>query len=126
MSAIVLVVEDDRGFREALELVLTMEGYQVITAVHGKDALHTLELVRPDLILLDLEMPIMGGIEFANQYRARRGRKAPIIIATGTNSRNQVEEIGAVGYLQKPFGFHTLLALVDHVARRYAPFAMAS
>src|SRR5207247_1205231 len=102
MSAIVLVVEDDRGFRDALELVLTMEGYQVITAVHGKDALHTVELVRPDVILLDIEMPVMSGIEFAKQYRAKRGRKAPIIVCTGTDSRKVVEEIGAVGYLQKP------------------------
>ncbi len=123
MAATVLVVEDNDGFRDALELVLSMEGYQVITAIHGEDALHTVQLIRPDLILLDLKMPVMGGVEFARNYRLRRGTKAPIILCTAADSRETIDEVGAVGYLQKPFGFQTLLALVEWVAGRQAPVA---
>src|ERR1051325_9063617 len=69
MAASILVVDDDPNFRDTMELVLSNEGYEVLTAGDGGDALLTLQSVTPDLILLDMIMPVMDGREFAAVYR---------------------------------------------------------
>ncbi|HET8569468.1 MAG TPA: response regulator [Candidatus Limnocylindria bacterium] len=114
----VLVVDDDRGIREFVSTVLTDEGYRVDEAVDGRDALAAAERDRPDLILLDMRMPVMDGWEFARTYRERPGPHAPIVIVTAAlDVAKDAREIGADGFLAKPFQLDDLLHLVRTHAR---------
>lgn len=117
-SARVLVVDDDRGIREFVRTVLLDEGYEVAEANDGQAALQRTAEVRPDLILLDMRMPVMDGWEFARAYRSRPGPHAPIVIVTAAlDVARDAREIGADGFLSKPFQLDDLLQLVaQHAA----------
>lgn len=109
----VLVVDDDAGIREFVRTVLTDEGYTVSEATDGHDALEHVGRERPDLILLDMRMPVMDGWEFARTYRGRPGPHAPIVIVTAAlDVAKDAMEIGADGFLAKPFLLDDLLGLV--------------
>lgn len=112
-----LVVEDDATVREMLELVLDDAGYEVRSVPHGAAALAVLNEVRPDVILLDMKMPVMDGWEFVRRYRARRGPRAPVIVLTAAQDDARcAAEVGARAYLAKPFAIDDLLSLIDQVA----------
>lgn len=111
----ILVVEDDPDTREALQTVLELEGYEVLTAEHGHDALARIYDVNPDVILLDMRMPIMDGWTFARMYRQRPGPLAPIIALTAAADAARVAvEIGAAACVPKPFGVRDLLNAIEH------------
>ena len=106
----VLIVEDDPDTREALQTVLELEGYEVIVAEHGQEALDRMRDFTPDVILLDMRMPIMDGGTFARMYRQQPGPLAPIIALTATADAARVAlEIGAAACVPKPFGVRDLL-----------------
>jgi two-component system chemotaxis response regulator CheY len=114
----VLVVEDDTGLQETLEEVLELEGYAVIVANDGLDALAKLGEPPPAVILLDVMMPRMDGYAFADELR-RRGLhpRIPILILTADGrARQKAERIGAVGYLEKPFDLSELLRQIARFA----------
>ncbi len=114
-SPIVLVVDDDPDILEALSEILEAEGFQIRRARHGKEALERLEPDPPQLILLDLMMPVMDGWEFAHQLRLRPGGlNIPIIVLSADrNVGPKAKEIGALGHLAKPFELNDLLNLVQ-------------
>lgn len=113
----VLVVDDDRGIREFVRTVLADEGYAVTEATDGQEALERVEAQRPDVILLDMRMPVMDGWEFARTYRQRPGPHAPIVIVTAAlDVAKDAKEIGADGFLAKPFQLDDLLDLVQRHA----------
>jgi CheY-like chemotaxis protein len=113
----ILVVDDDEGIREFVELALSDEGYQVATASHGAAALEFLVDQLPAVILLDMRMPIMDGWAFARAYRQRPGPHAPIIVVTAAReAADRAKEIGAEGVLSKPFFLAELLAAVEPYA----------
>lgn len=113
----ILVVDDDRGIREFVHSVLADEGYEVAEAVDGRDALQQADVARPDVILLDMRMPVMDGWEFARTYRQRPGPHAPIVIVTAAlDVARDAKDIGADGFLAKPFHLDDLLALVERHA----------
>jgi two-component system, chemotaxis family, chemotaxis protein CheY len=117
-AARVLVVEDDDGIRDLVDLVLSSAGYEVLTASDGAAALQVIGTVHPDLVLLDMRMPVMDGWEFARRYRARPEPHAPIVVLTAARDAAQrAAEIDANGYLGKPFDMTELLAMVSHHAR---------
>jgi len=117
----VLVVDDDRGIREFVCTVLADEGYEVSEAIDGRQALEHADRVRPDVILLDMRMPVMDGWEFARTYRQRPGPHAPIVIVTAAlDVAKEAKDIGADGFLAKPFQLDDLLDLVE---RHAAPSA---
>ena len=119
----VLVVEDDESTRELLSSVLADEGYLVITAQDGADALHHLRRDRPNLILLDLVMPHMDGWEFAAAYRRIPGPHAPIIMLTALSADADQErgrQLGAEDYVTKPFLIKDLVRRMEAVLRRHA------
>jgi CheY-like chemotaxis protein len=109
----ILVVEDDEVIRESVEFLLTDEGYPVVLASNGEDALECAERCRPRLILLDMKMPVMDGWAFVAAYRQRPGPHAPIIVMTAArDSQSWAAEIGADAYIAKPFDVNRLLDLV--------------
>lgn len=118
----ILVVDDDHRMRRLLRLNLENTGYKVETAEDGASALELAEMNPPDLILLDLMMPVMDGFTFLK--RLREFSEVPVILLTARNDeRDKVEglDLGADDYLTKPFGPAEMLARVRAVLRRKRP-----
>ena len=115
----VLVVEDEDSFSEALEFLLGKEGFSVITAATGSEALRKFEQGGIDLILLDLMIPEVSGTEVCRQIRTKS--KVPIIMLTAKDSEvDKVVglEIGADDYVTKPYSSRELIARINAVLRR--------
>jgi DNA-binding response OmpR family regulator len=114
----VLVVEDDDGIRDLVDIVLSTAGYEVLTAPNGAAALQLVGQTRLDLVLLDMRMPVMDGWEFARRYRERPEPAAPILVLTAArDAAARAAEIDANGYLGKPFEMQELLTLVGYHTR---------
>ncbi len=114
----VLVVDDDAGIREFIDMVLSDEGYEVATASHGAAALEIIDRRPPSIILLDMRMPIMDGWAFARAYRQRPGPHAPIIVVTAARDvAERAAQIDAEGVLPKPFRLAELLSVVEQYIR---------
>src|SRR5262249_5503114 len=114
----VLVVDDDDSICEFLATVLSDEGYTVTTARDGRVALARLDHVDPDLILLDMRMPVLNGWEFAARYRARRGRHAPVVVMPAArDAAGRAAQVEAEAYLAKPFDLDDLLAVAARFIR---------
>jgi len=113
MAKPILLVDDDPTIREFISIVLEDEGYSVVTATNGASALKRIEEYTPSLILLDMNMPLMNGWDFAEAYNQRQGDHAPIIVMTAAQSADTVAaEISASGVLSKPFDIDDLIVLV--------------
>ena len=115
----ILVVEDEDDLRLLETMLLEQEGFDVRAAEHGQRALECVACWMPDLVLLDMKMPVMNGAEFARLFRARlNGHRPPIVVITAAASaRRSAAEIGADGWLGKPFDPDDLLAKVrSHLA----------
>lgn len=114
----ILVVDDDIAIQDTLREILESEDYPVAVASNGAEALRVLERVRPSLVLLDMRMPVLDGWGFAREL-ARRDFRAPVLVMTAAqDARRWAAEIGADGYLAKPF---SLTDLLDTVERLRAP-----
>jgi DNA-binding response OmpR family regulator len=118
----VLVVEDDEGIREMLKYNLTSAGFSVQEAGDGATGLRTARTSKPDLILLDLMLPGMSGLDFCRALR--KTSQVPIIMLTAKDT--EVDkivglELGADDYITKPFSIREVLARVNSVLRRSQP-----
>ncbi|MFD6417403.1 response regulator transcription factor [Streptomyces sp. NPDC060194] len=125
----VLIVDDEPAVREALQRSLAFEGYAVEVAVDGVDALARIESYRPDLVVLDIQMPRMDGLTVARRVRAG-GSELPVLMLTARDTvgdRVTGLDAGADDYLVKPFELDELLARVRALLRRssYAADAAA-
>lgn len=121
-SANILIVDDEPQIRRVLRATLSANGYAIIEASSGEEALESVRKQRPDLVLLDVNMPGMGGIEACRELR--RASDFPIIMLTVRNAeRDKVQALdaGADDYVVKPFGIEELLARIRAALRRYAP-----
>src|SRR5688572_23736737 len=98
----VLVVDDERAITGFIRLVLEEDRYCVRTAVNGRDALHSIELEEPDVLLLDLSMPVMTGWELLEELRQRHMRIPTVIMTAGYRAAVEAERNGADAYLAKP------------------------
>jgi len=115
----ILIVEDESSFSEALEFLLSKEGFSVLTAATGTEALKKFEQGGIDLILLDLMIPEISGTEVCRKIRAKS--KVPIIMLTAKDSEvDKVVglEIGADDYVTKPYSARELIARINAVLRR--------
>lgn len=113
----VLVVDDDPDIGEFVNLAQSEHGYDVATAPHGAAALRSIEERVPDLIVLDMRMPVTDGWEFARAYRERPGPHAPIVVFTAArDAAERAAEIDADGFLAKPFSLDELFAVVGRLA----------
>ena len=111
---LLLVVDDDPSVREALELVLDLNGFGVATAADGSEAIRTLSVDRPDAVILDVLMPGLDGLEVCRRMRAI-GDRTPVLMLTAraeVSERVAGLEAGADDYLVKPFAAAELLARV--------------
>jgi|FLYN01.1.fsa_nt_gi DNA-binding response OmpR family regulator len=114
----ILVVDDDPSILSTVADVLDFEGYAVEQATNGAEALEIMERIRPALVLLDMRMPVLDGWEFARIAR-ERGLDAPILVMTAArDARRWAQEIGADGYVAKPFHLPDLLAAIEGVLGR--------
>ena len=124
MSARILVVEDEERIRVFLQRGLGFEGYEVETAPDGKKALEMALNRPPDLVLLDIMLPEMSGIEVCRRLRENGQTELPILMLTakeGIEDRVAGLDAGADDYLVKPFSFAELLARVRALLRRAQP-----
>jgi two-component system, OmpR family, KDP operon response regulator KdpE len=121
-AANILVVDDEAQIRRVLRSTLSTQGYVITEAKTGEEALEWMRKERPDLVLLDMNMPGMGGVEACREIR--RAFDAPIIMLTVRNAeRDKVAALdaGADDYVVKPFGIEELLARIRAALRRYSP-----
>jgi len=118
----ILVVDDEPQIRRVLRATLSSHGYVITEARTGEEAVDLVRKAKPDLVLLDVNMPGIGGIAAAREIRA--ASDAPIIMLTVRNAeRDKVAALdaGADDYVVKPFGIEELLARIRASLRRYAP-----
>ena len=109
----ILIVDDDPEILAMLRDFLEGEGLSVRTASNGEEALAVVSELSPSLILLDMRMPVLDGWGFAERYRAR-ALTCPIVVMTAAESaRRWAEEIGATGYIAKPFDVNELLQMIE-------------
>jgi two-component system KDP operon response regulator KdpE len=121
-SATILVVDDEPQIRRVLRSTLSSQGYVITEAKTGEEAVESVRKNKPDLVLLDVNMPGMGGVEACREIRRSSG--APIIMLTVRNAeRDKVSALdaGADDYVVKPFGIEELLARIRAALRRFVP-----
>jgi len=115
-----MVVDDEPAMRAALELALRLDGFEVELASDGREAIRRLPVVRPDVVLLDVLMPVLDGIEVCRRMRDT-GDRTPVLMLTARDEvgdRVAGLEAGADDYLAKPFALPELLARVRALLRR--------
>jgi DNA-binding response OmpR family regulator len=115
----ILVVDDTASVRQLLQDYLTQQGFRVTTAANGQEAIYAARHSNPDLILLDIMMPLMDGFEFLRQYR--KEKQTPVIVITAKEEETDAVlglELGADDYVIKPFRMRELVSRVRAVLRR--------
>ena len=119
MGASILVVDDDEDLRETVTRLLRIHGYDVDDAETGNIALERLEASDPDLVLMDIHMPGLTGIEVLEAMRAR-GDQRPVIIMSGAGTIElavRATKLGALDFLEKPARTERLLVSVENALR---------
>jgi CheY-like chemotaxis protein len=118
MQPDILIIDDDPAIRSTVTEILQDEGYRVRTAGDGLDGLAALVEQLPALILLDMRMPVLDGWGVARAVR-ERGLQVPFVVLTAAqDARRWAEEVGAIGFLPKPFDLLELLAVVEQFVSR--------
>lgn len=118
MSASVLVVDDDPDLRGLLRTMLELEGLEVDEASDGKAALDAVQRHRPDLILLDMRMPVMDGWAFCRELDRQGDRPKVIVLTAAADPAERAAEVCADEWLGKPFEYQALLSAVDRLLRQ--------
>lgn len=122
MGRKILLVDDEAVLLETIAYNLEQAGYQVLTAADGASALEAAHREKPDLIILDLMLPVVDGLEVCRQLRREENKpRIPILMLTAKSDEIDVVlglEVGADDYMTKPFGRHELLARVRALFRR--------
>jgi two-component system KDP operon response regulator KdpE len=120
-AAIILIVDDEPQIRRVMRTTLTSHGYSVVEAASGEEALEKIRAERPDLILLDVNLPGISGLETCAEIRS--SSDMPIIMLTirnGERDKVQALDAGADDYVVKPFGVQELMARIRAALRRSA------
>ncbi len=116
----ILVIEDERSLRAGLALNFKLHGYQVLTAADGEEGMRLAFDAHPDLVVLDIMLPVYSGLEILTELR-KRGEQVPVLVLSARDALgHKVEglDLGADDYVTKPFELPELLARVDAMLRR--------
>src|ERR1700681_1820484 len=119
----ILVIDDDESLRDTIGVMLEQEGFHAELAADGRAGYDRALVLKPDLLLIDLRLPGMSGVEICRQLRAARV-KTPILVLSAVGDEVDkvlMLEIGADDYVVKPFGRRELLARIRALLRRAAP-----
>lgn len=119
MTQTIMVVDDQSSVRQLIQEYLSEQGFRVLTATDGQNALYMARTEKPDLILLDIMMPKMDGYQFLQQHR--KERQTPVIIITAREEETDAVlglDLGADDYVVKPFRMRELTARIHAVLRR--------
>jgi two-component system, chemotaxis family, chemotaxis protein CheY len=111
----ILVVDDDPTILATVSETLDLEGYAVVTATNGAEALLVLERDRPAMVLLDMRMPVLDGWGFVRAMRERGLSVRVVVMTAAADARRWAAEIGAQGVLPKPFELDELIAAVERL-----------
>ena len=124
----ILVADDETQLALALKIRLQSQGYTVTTASNGQQALEEVRRAKPDLIILDVLMPVMDGYSCLRELNIKLGRdKVPIIILTARERMKDLFELeGIADYVIKPFDHEDLLIRIDRIFKRRAAKASAA
>lgn len=119
----VLIAEDDKNIRELLRLYIEKDGFETISAGNGREALERYHESKPDLVLLDIMMPLLDGWGVLDEIR-KSGDRVPVIMLTAkgaTTDKVSGLDMGADDYIVKPFEMQEVMARIHAVLRRFAP-----
>ena len=118
----ILIVDDEEQLALAVKIRLQSKGYQVLTAPDGRQALELIAQQQPDLVILDILMPVMDGYSCLRELNRRFGRgRLPVIILTARDRMKDLFELeGIEDYVIKPFDHEDLLVRIERVLKRYA------
>src|SRR3990167_1903153 len=116
----ILLIDDEIDLQQLIKTVLSSKGYNVTTADNGKDGLEKLEAADPDLIILDMNMPVMGGVEFYQRIcDAWSQAKYPVLILTArANMEEFFKGMDVDGFMAKPFEIDDLLTEVQRIIEK--------
>ena len=122
IKQVILIVDDEEGLREGLSKLLEGEGYAVLSAETGEEALQVLQQSHIDLVLTDMRMPGMDGIELLKKIRERHGDLGVIILTGYGQIESYIEAMnfGAIEYVSKPFKVNELKFIVNKVLSEHA------
>lgn len=119
----ILAVDDDPGILKALQIRLKYSGFDVLTAPDGAAALHVAQMMRPDLIITDIWMPV--GVGFSLAYLLRQSLPAiPVIFITASKDsriKKMADQVGAAAFLEKPYEAEALLAAINRALETRVP-----
>jgi len=121
----ILVIDDDESLRDTIGVMLEQENFRAVLEADGKSGFERALLLKPELVLVDLRLPNMSGVEICKQLRAAQ-IKTPIIVLSAVGDEVDkvlLLEIGADDYIVKPFGTRELLARIRAILRRVSPDA---
>ena len=123
LSGKLLVADDDKAVRESLVRALSLEGYEVVSANDGAKALDMIRTDRPDVVVLDVMMPVIDGVTVCRVVRSERNRTPILMLTARTETSDRVVglDAGADDYLPKPFALEELLARIRALLRRNQP-----
>src|SRR3954463_5319063 len=119
---LILIVDDDRELVDGLRAVLERQGYQVVQAHDGHQGKQAIYNQHPDLVILDMMMPRMGGYPVLEHFKGRNDAPPIIMITANEGSRNKAyaEYLGVIDYIRKPFAMERLLETVTKVLTKAA------
>jgi two-component system OmpR family response regulator len=120
MSQLILIIDDEAGVRELLGDALKLAGYETATATDGMAAQTLLRTIKPDLLIVDINMPLMDGFEFVERIRSN-GNNTPALMLSARGDRADITRgltLGADDYVTKPFGLEELVLRIKAILRR--------
>lgn len=119
----ILVVDDDRELVDGLRIMLERQGHRVVTAHNGHDAKQAVANQRPDLMILDMMMPRMGGYPVLEYFQGKPDAPPIIMITANEGSRHKAyaEYLGVIDYIRKPFAMERLLETVNKALMPVVP-----
>ncbi|MBI4377426.1 MAG: response regulator [Elusimicrobia bacterium] len=123
---LILIADDDEPVREFLNTIVSNEGFRVVTAKDGPDALAKIEQNKPDLIITDLMMPGQGGYEVLRQLQTPETRRIPIIVVTASRVNDSTiqmirSEANVIEFISKPIQIPVLVTALHHYLRTKPP-----